>query len=245
MKHHRVKQGTPEWKMIRAGIPTASRWDMIVTPSMLKESKSQEKLMNILLAEWFLGEPIEDASSGFMERGRELEPEMFRAYAMDLYAKGSDDEVQEVGFITTDDGRVGCSPDRLVGEKGYAEGKVAAAHTHMGYLRDPASLVTAYKGQVQFGLWVTDREWADLVSYNPVMPMVVVRVPRDDLYITKLAAETRAFCHRLDLEKVELEKKRAEYHKMLEDKAPKLDDDPFATNAEPFDLDGILKGMPG
>jgi hypothetical protein len=44
--------------------------------------------------------------------------------------------------------------------------------------------------QVQGGLWITEREWCDVVAWNPAMshlPPVVVRVWRDEEYIEDLA----------------------------------------------------------
>lgn len=225
MKIHNVEQGTPEWKRLRAGIPTASCWHKIVTPAKLQPSKSQTDYMYTLLAERYIGEPIDEANSGFMQRGREFEPAMFAAYNEYLYGIGSDDTATKVGFVTSDDGRVGVSPDRLVGERGYAEGKVPAAHTHMKYLCEPDALREEYIGQVQWGLWVTERDWADLVSWHPTIPIVVVRIERDEDYIGKLSKEVREFCHRLEAKWTMVQSKHGEMIDLL---AAYTDLDPFA-----------------
>ena len=40
-----------------------------------------------------------------------------------------------------------------------------------------------HKAQVQGNLWISDREWWDFVSYWPRLPMLCVRVYRDEDYI--------------------------------------------------------------
>jgi len=57
MKVWQVQQGTQEWLRVRAGIPTASAFDSIVTPSG-KPSKSAERYMYTLLAERLMGHPV-------------------------------------------------------------------------------------------------------------------------------------------------------------------------------------------
>ena len=60
MKVHAVTQGTPEWKRLRAGIPTASAFDQLVVSSLNKDgqlasSKSLTKYLHKLLTERLLG----------------------------------------------------------------------------------------------------------------------------------------------------------------------------------------------
>ena len=68
-----VEQSTPEWLAVRAGIPTASCFDKIISPKTLRLSASAEKYLDRLLAERLLGMPLESASSDFMSRGHALE----------------------------------------------------------------------------------------------------------------------------------------------------------------------------
>jgi len=41
-------------------------------------------------------------------------------------------------------------------------------------------------------MWVTKRDWWDAFAYHPKMKHVLVRVPRDDAFIAKLAVEVEA-----------------------------------------------------
>ena len=191
MIHHACKQGTTEWLALRAGIPTAGSFDRILTPSG-KRSTQQEKYLHQLLAERIMGRPVLQHVSYWMGRGLATEAE-----AVAYYEGIRDTDTEVAGFCTSDDGRIGASPDRFVGTDGLLEIKCPAEHTHVGYLVTNA-VDSVYYAQVQGQLWVTDRMWSDIMSYHPEMPPALIRVPRDDEYIDTLAKAVRAFSERLE-----------------------------------------------
>lgn len=174
MKIIQCKQGDDVWRQARSGLPTASCFDQIITPRTRKPSASQDKYLARLLCEWFLGRPLEDEASAYMDRGREMEAEAVAKYEWDY-----NDTTTEVGLCLTDDGTAGASPDRLVGDDGLLEVKCPAMTTHMAYMLNPALLREAYYCQVQGELFVTGRKWADLISFNPILPTVRVRCEPD------------------------------------------------------------------
>lgn len=180
MKIIPVEQGTTAWAMARLGIPTASQFHRIVTPKTGKRSSQLEEYAHELLTEQHTGEPQDDALAGFMQRGTILEKK-----AVSYYELQSDCTVERVGFITNDEGTVGCSPDGLVGDRGGVEIKTPKADTHMGYLCGVAR--EKYRCQVQGSLWIAERDTWDFVSYSPVMPSVVVPFTRDEPFIKLLA----------------------------------------------------------
>lgn len=186
-------QGTTEWVRARLGIPTASQYHRIMTPKKRQYAAGASTYRNELLAEWLLGRPLEDGSSGWMDRGTEMEAEARRWYAFDR-----DVEVVECGFVLRDDSATGGSPDGLVSTDGGVEIKVPAAKTHVGYLLDPKSLVEEYGSQVQGYMYLTGRQWFDVVSYNPVLPSVVERVERDDVHCQALELVLASFTADLD-----------------------------------------------
>jgi len=189
---HRCPQGGEDWKRLRLGVVTGSGFDNILTPATLKPAKS-EKYLALLVAETLLGKPVDETSSEWTDRGTEMEPR-----ARGWYEVVRDVAVEQVGFIARDDGRVGCSPDGLVGDDGGLEIKCPAAHTHVGYALNPATLAAAYRGQVQASLYITGRKWWDLLSYNPEIESVVVRVEPDPAYIAALVPALDAFLARID-----------------------------------------------
>lgn len=180
-----VAQGSPEWFAARLGKPTASRFDEIITPAKWQLSKSCTRYAHELIASEILGYDVNMASSGFMARGSELEER-----AVSYYELHHDLETEQVGFILRDDGRVGCSPDRLVGTDGLLEIKCPSAAVHIGYLLNES---IGYTMQVQGQLWLAEREWCDTLSYNPELPSAIVREVRNEHVIHKLSEAVDQF----------------------------------------------------
>ena len=203
------EQGGAEWQAARLGIPTASCFGRILTPGGAL-SKSRDRYLAELLAEWALGEPIEDWDSEWVARGRILEPQ-----ARDYYAFQSDVEPRTVGFCYLplrelhgplprfdhippagasigDEAAVGASPDGLVGDDGGLELKVPSAPNHLLYLAGGV-VPSKYAPQVQGCLWVTGRKWWDWMSYHPDLPALIVRVAPDPKYQDALTDLLPAF----------------------------------------------------
>ncbi|MGQ0721050.1 MAG: lambda exonuclease family protein [Candidatus Eiseniibacteriota bacterium] len=187
-----VPQGSPEWQAARAGIPTASQFDRILTPTG-RPSAAAVAYMHELLAERFLGTPLQTVSTALMERGSVVEAE-----AVAWYEFQQEVSTGAVGFCLRDDGRAGCSPDRLVGDDGGLELKCPSPGIHIGYLLGGEGIGQKYYPQVQGCLWVTGREWWDTLSYHPDLPPALLRVHRDEEYIRALAEAVEAFCGRLE-----------------------------------------------
>ena len=200
-----MEQGSPEWLAARIGRPTASQFNRILTSKRLDYSSQAEGYLNQLLADWLLGYPTGWEGDGWTERGTELEEE---ARAFYEFERGVD--VARVGLVLREDGKVGGSPDGLVEATlaghggGVLEIKCPAIYNHIGYLRSPASLADAYRHQLQGLLYLTGRAWADVVSYCPDLPTVVVRVEPDAAYHAALAAALDTFVAALDAAKEQL-----------------------------------------
>ena len=193
MKIHDCEQGSAKWLALRAGIPTASQFNKILTPTG-KPSKSAEPYMHALMAERMLGEPLISHVSWYMERGSVMESE-----ARQYYEFQRDMEVKQVGLITNDAGSAGASPDGLVGEDGSLEIKCPSAEVHVGYLLfKPAD--RKYYPQIQGQLWISEREWVDVLSYYPGLPHALTRVERDEPYIKLLSAAVLALSDTLERE---------------------------------------------
>ena len=177
MKIINCVQGTPEWFQARCGIPSASNFDKIITTKS-EPSKQAEKYLYKLAGERVSKTIEESYQNGAMLRGTEMEDE-----ARKLYELVTDNVVEKVGFCVTDDDRAGCSPDGLIGTDGGMEIKCPNMATHVGYLID-GKLPTDYFQQVQGGLYVTGRKWWDFVSYFPAIKPFIIRVERDEKFIT-------------------------------------------------------------
>ncbi len=191
---HFVEQNTPEWYRLRAGMPTASSFDKIVTPAKGDLSTQSNGYMNELLAELVTGH-LPELHSAAIDRGHEVEPEARKAFEL-----MSGLIVEPGGFWTDEHGRYGASPDGLLGSDGHLELKCPYTHTHIGYLRNK-SVDRAYWVQLQGQLLVTGREYVIIHSYYPDLPSVTIRVGRDEPFIGKLRAALDEFCDKLMKEK--------------------------------------------
>lgn len=185
------EQGTEEWLAARLGVPSASSFGKLITPTG-KKSSTFDSYVNQLVAERITGEATPFPQTDAMARGSELEP-----HARDFYEFMTDNEVKEVGFIKHAVMEAGCSPDGLIDEMGGLEIKCPLAHTHVETLRS-GKMPTKHVPQVQGCMWITRREWWDFVSYHPSMESLIVRVERDDEYIEKMAELIAEACEIID-----------------------------------------------
>lgn len=174
MRIHDVEQGTPEWLALRAGKPTSSEFSKIITGTG-KPSDSFDDYALVLATEKYLGGPIDDGFQGTwqMRRGNQLEPLSAAEYEMERQVK-----INHVGFITDDLMRWGTSTDGLIGEEGVVEFKNLIAKSFVQLLLKlkknnvtPAS----YIPQIQGELFVTGRQWCDIVFSHPQFEPIIHR----------------------------------------------------------------------
>lgn len=199
MKIVTAEQRSPAWFAARRGIPTASRFDSILTPKTGKPAAAQETLINSLIAE-----SITPPDAGFirpqflseeMEQGMILEAESRCSFELE-FAKAP---VAEVGFVLHDSSLFGASPDGLVGEVSGVELKCPKAETVVGYIR-AGVLPDAYKCQVHGSMVVTGRDSWSFFAYARNLPPFHVLVKRDD-FTAVLEKEIFNFCERYNMER--------------------------------------------
>jgi hypothetical protein len=173
--HNDLVQGTPEWLAARLGILTASEMKLILTPTLKVASNDKERAhLYELLAQRINGYVEPHFESYDMERGH-FDEEHARAKYSATYAP-----VTECGFITNDKlgFPLGYSPDGLVGSAGQIEAKSRIQKWQMQTLVEyvaKQAIPPDFMIQVQTGLFVSEREWCDFVSYSGGMQMAVVR----------------------------------------------------------------------
>ena len=97
-----------------------------------------------------------------------------------------------MAFITDDDHSVGCSPDRLVGDKGLLEIKAPLPHTQIEYWIS-GEVHERFRPQLQGQLYVSQRSWVDILCWHEVLPKVVMRVEPDEEFIKALDRELQIF----------------------------------------------------
>lgn len=193
---HNVQQNTPEWDILRAGIPTMSAGGQLITSKGLP-SDSWQNYAITLAAEKYAGKPMQEFfGNRWTERGHELEPE-----AADLYEFLKEEEVKIVGFITDDKVTYGCSPDRFVGERGLLEIKSLKTEEHikvMMYYMKHKRVPSLYVIQPQGQILVCEKDWCDSFFYHPDLPPVIHRHEPNEKLITALRRQIEIVCAERD-----------------------------------------------
>jgi hypothetical protein len=129
-----------------------------------------------------------------MQRGLDLEHEAAEAYALERMVSLGDSE-----FVSHPSMQNVCAtPDRFVYDDGLVELKCPSDRLkHMGTIAgNKKSVINEYRDQCLWQLFVTGRQWCDLVSYHPDFPptyqVAIVRVERDLKRFEQFAAAVEA-----------------------------------------------------
>lgn len=188
-----IEQGSPEWLALRAGLVTMSVVDCLLVDGKHSSGLGAGafSLMNQLIGERICGEP-DDSFQGnrHTERGHELEGK-----GRILYEQQKDVVCDQVAIILNHG--VGYSPDSLVGPDGLCEIKTKLPKFQVEIILAD-EVPKEHIPQCQGGLWVSEREWIDFISYWPGMPLFVKRLYRDEIMIKKMAARVKIFYEILD-----------------------------------------------
>lgn len=171
---HDVKQNTPEWDDLRAGKPTSSAANRLVTPtgqaSAGLEGYAQELAMDI-----YRGKPkANNVSNKHIDRGHELEP-----IAADDYEFIYSTKVRKVGFITDDQERYGSSPDRLISRSGLLEIKCFDEKAHLEallYYKENRKAPPDRIAQLQHQLFTCKKKFVYLYYYSQTLPSFRIKV---------------------------------------------------------------------
>lgn len=194
MKIIDVQQNTSGWLQARCGVVTASEFDNVISPEWkARTGQGVESYMLRKVAERAMGYPQQMfTGSGATEQGKLLEER-----AIPYYEFAYNVEVKRVGLCVTDDGKIGCSPDGLLGDEGGIEVKCPEHHTHVKYLLGGA-VPKEYLAQVHGSMFVTGRKWWVFMSYSSFFPPLIIRVVRDEEIQAKLRDALIPFVANLD-----------------------------------------------
>jgi predicted phage-related endonuclease len=200
MKTFNMPQGSKEWESIRRGVVTASEIDALITPEWKPRTGEgvktylYNKIAEKLMAPDTEDEDVNTTPSWAADQGKILENT-----AIPWFEFETDLKVERVGFCLSDDGRIGCSPDGLVGDDAGLETKCPQPHYQVRYLLGQA-VPKQYLGQVHMSMLVTGRPCWWFVSYSQNMPKLIVKVERDEAIQEKLRDVIDAFLGDFDRE---------------------------------------------
>jgi hypothetical protein len=192
MKIINVKQNSLEWLSARAGLPTASEWDALISPKgEIRKGGMPDSYLARKVAEKWIG-PLPGFSTLDMDFGRILEEEAIPWYELEFNCT-----ITRVGLVTDEEGLIGCSPDGLLGDDCGLEIKCPNPDTHVKYLlldRVPDD----YIAQVQGSMLVTGCPRWQFVSYRRRFPKLVIDVERNEKFCAALAEALGLFQVKLE-----------------------------------------------
>jgi hypothetical protein len=151
-----------------------------------------------LAIERIAGEPLQDDrfETYAMRRGHELEPEARKAHEKLGVV------VRRVGFVTTDDGRIGASLDGLIDPNGASEYKCLTSPEGLREILVEDDL-SEFVDQMQTGIMVCERDYFHFGLYCPALEPIgrefTLRVvTRNDFYIRDMRREADEFLALVD-----------------------------------------------
>lgn len=172
-----VAQGSVEWMLARSGIPTASEFDNLISPTWkIRTGEMPKTYLAAKLAEAWLGGPLIGFNTFDMDQGKILEEEALPWLEMEMGT-----EILRPGLCVRDDGRVGCSPDGIVttGPSFGVEIKCPQPTAAVKYLLK-GEVPPEYLPQIHGGMYVTGFESWKFLSYSRGFPKLLLTVQRDD-----------------------------------------------------------------
>lgn len=183
-------QGSQEWFAEKAGKPSASHFEKILSPTGII-SKQRTDYLYQLAGERLTGKAEETYTNQHMQTGLEREAEARLLFEL-IHG-----DVKQVGMVYRNERkRFLCSPDGLLEDSGL-EIKCPMTKTHVKYLLN-GGLPNDYFCQVQGAIYVTGLCHWWFMSYCPGLEPFILKVERDEAWIEKLAVALELFCNELD-----------------------------------------------
>lgn len=184
------EQGSPEWKQARAGKVTASRAKD--ARDRLKSGAPSGKQIAYacqVAMERVSGAPADMTFENWQMREGHVQEPIARA----VYERRTGNLVDEVGAFATDDDLFLYSPDGLIDGDGLLEVKTLFSPERIMTIVGNGD-VSDFIDQCMFGLWLTGRQWIDLVVWVPSLEhLTIKRIDRDEDYIEAMETDLMAF----------------------------------------------------
>lgn len=184
------EQGSPEWQQARAGKVTASRAKD--ARDRLKSGAASGKQIAYacqVALERVSHQPADATFENWQMREGHVQEPIARA----AYERRTGNLVDEVGAFATDDDLFLYSPDGIIDGDGLLEVKTLFSPERIMTIVGNGD-VSDFIDQCMFGLWLTGRQWIDLVVWVPSLEhLTIKRINRDEDAIEALETDLMAF----------------------------------------------------
>lgn len=188
---HHAPQGSEAWLASRRGVITGSRAKDARDFKRNGESSDKRNGYAMDTARERVGGTVPSVfQNAAMRVGHEEEP-----FAAIAYFAETGMQLEEVGFITTPDGKFGCSLDRRVLDaKAAIEIKTMVSSATL-FRAVVDGDVSDYRDQCLFALWMLSLDWIDLCLWSPDLPkqLHVVHIARDENELQRFEDDMLAF----------------------------------------------------
>lgn len=197
--HKDIIQRSPDWYQIRLGRVGGTDAEAFAVKGKSASGLGAGALsiMNKKLYELLTGNHADENGfvSDAMQRGIDLEPEAVQEYETRNLLS-----VEQIGYVTFGP-FFGYSPDGFVGEDGLIEVKCPQGPEYVRMLSG-GEIKPEYYAQMQYGMFLTNRDWCDFVCYNPdvkMCPLIVKRVDRDLDFIDKIRVNMMSYLDEVEV----------------------------------------------
>ena len=176
-----IEQGSEEWSRLRIASIGGSSISKAVAGG---QGKMRTQLLYDFVGELLSGEKKNGYTNQFMEEGIKHEDS-----ARKLYEFETGHTVEQVALILHDNPYFCVSPDGLINDDGMIEIKTVIPSVFVER-KLTWCIPTDYRRQIQWSLFVAERQWCDFVNYCPYLkdtyPLITQRVLRDEKEISEL-----------------------------------------------------------
>jgi YqaJ-like viral recombinase domain len=188
-----MEQGSTAWYMARCGVITASEVDALVSPTgKVRTGQGVDTYLHRKLAEKMLNWSPEMLNTFPMDQGKIIE-----TIAIPWFEFTFNKKVSRVGFCTSNDGKIGFSPDGILEDGSGLELKAPQPPAQIRYLLG-GTVPDEYAIQIQHSLLVSGAPYWTFASYSLQLPALVLRVEPDPKIQAALKEAIDAFLERMD-----------------------------------------------
>lgn len=192
-----VEQGSDQWHQQRCGSLGASQVHEVLAKTKSGYSAARGNAIARIASERLTGLTQETFKNAAMQWGNDTEPQARSAYS---FFTGNTVSIVGMYKHPTMNG-THASPDGLVGHDGLIEIKCPNSLTHIETLSSE-KIDPKYITQMQWQMFMTERDWCDFVSFDPRWPdylqLFIKRVERDPVRIAELCDEVTKFLGEVD-----------------------------------------------